>query len=322
VSSEPALIEVRGLSKTYGALRAVRDVAFSVGRGEVVGFLGPNGAGKSTTLRMLVGYLAPTSGSVRVNGHDVVDEPLLARRSIGYMPESAPLYPEMRVHEYLGFRAELKGIERRRRSAEVSAAADKAGVADVSPVLIQQLSRGYRQRVALADALLGAPPLLILDEPTAGLDPNQIKSVRDLLAGLGRAHTVLLSTHILSEVEAVCGRVVVIDHGAVVAEGGLDELTRRRGAQRARLGLLDAAERARALLEQHPAVAHVERLPLAPVTGAAHDERASYEVTLAEAAPLAELVAALVGAGIGVSEAVPLRTSLEDVFRRLTGEAA
>jgi gliding motility-associated transport system ATP-binding protein len=320
VSSAP-LIQVEALSKAYGALRAVHAVSFSVGRGEVVGFLGPNGAGKSTTLRMLVGYLAPSAGRVRVNGHDVVEEPLRARRAIGYMPESAPLYPEMRVAEYLRFRAELKGIGRASRAAQVRAAAEKAGVADVISVLIQQLSRGYRQRVALADALLGDPPLLILDEPTAGLDPNQIKSVRDLIAGLGKEHTVLLSTHILSEVESICSRVLVIDHGELVAEGGIEELTRRRGERRARLELIDADGRAGPLLEQQPALSRVERVAhAAPLPSSVN---VAYEVTFKDdAAPLAALVAALVGAGVGVSEARLERTSLEQVFRRLTGEAA
>jgi ABC-2 type transport system ATP-binding protein len=309
------LIEVEGLSKTYGAVRAVRDVGFSVGRGEVVGFLGPNGAGKSTTLRMLVGYLAPSAGRVRVNGHDVVEEPLSARRALGYMPESAPLYPEMRVDEYLRFRAELKGVGRRERRAQVERAAAKAGVADVRPVLIQQLSRGYRQRVALADALLGDPPLLILDEPTAGLDPNQIKSVRDLIAGLGREHTVLLSTHILSEVESVCTRALVIDQGVLVAQGAIAELTRQRGASRAVLTLSDGEQRARAILERHRALSAVERVADAGEPGA----RAVYRLTFAgEDTPLGELIAALVAAGVGVDEARLERTSLEEVFRRLT----
>jgi ABC-2 type transport system ATP-binding protein len=318
VSPAP-LIEVEGLSKAYGAVRAVRDVQFSVGRGEVVGFLGPNGAGKSTTLRMLVGYLAPSAGRVRVNGHDVVEEPLRARRSLGYMPESAPLYPEMRVVEYLRFRAELKGVARRQRQRQVDRAAEKAGVADVRSVLIQQLSRGYRQRVALADALLGEPPLLILDEPTAGLDPNQIKSVRDLIVGLGQEHTVFLSTHILSEVEAVCSRALVIDRGVLVAQGAIDELTRRRGARRAVLVVSDAEQRARALLEQHAALSLVERVH----GGAEPGARAVYRITFAgDDAPLAGLIAELVRAGVAVDEARLERTSLEDVFRRLTGEAA
>ncbi|MET0412489.1 MAG: ABC transporter ATP-binding protein [Polyangiaceae bacterium] len=315
--SPAPLIEVEGLCKAYGAVRAVRDVAFSVGRGEVVGFLGPNGAGKSTTLRMLVGYLAPSAGRVRVNGHDVVEEPLLARRALGYMPESAPLYPEMRVAEYLRFRVELKGVARRQRQRQVDRAAEKAGVADVRSVLIQQLSRGYRQRVALADALLGDPPLLILDEPTAGLDPNQIKSVRDLIVGLGQEHTVLLSTHILSEVESVCSRALVIDQGVLVAQGAIDELTRRRGARRALLVVSDAEQRARGLLEQHPALSAVERVH----AGAEHGPRAVYRLSFAgDDEPLAELIAELVRAGVAVDEARLERTSLEDVFRRLTAE--
>jgi ABC-2 type transport system ATP-binding protein len=189
-------------------------------------------------------------------------------------------------------------------------------------VLIGQLSHGYRQRVALADALLGDPPLLILDEPTAGLDPNQIRSVRELVRGLGREHTVLLSTHILSEVESICSRVLVIDRGVLVAEGGIAELTRRRGARRARLGLIDADERARGILEQHPAVSKVERV-VDPVLLDPGVVDVVYDVTFADdAAPLDALIAALVHAGVGVKQASFARTSLEEIFRRLTSEAA
>src|SRR5687768_6514585 len=174
VPSLAPLIDVRGLGRSYGALVAVKDISFSVGRGEIVGFLGPNGAGKSTTLRMIVGYLGPSTGSVRVNGFDVVEQPLLARQAMGYMPETAPLYPEMRVREYLMFRARLKHITKSEQPRSVDQAVHKAGIGEVVRTLIGTLSRGFRQRVALADALLGDPPLLILDEPTAGLDPNQI----------------------------------------------------------------------------------------------------------------------------------------------------
>ena len=250
-SSTPGLaplIEVRGVGRSYGSLVAVKNVSFTVGRGEVVGFLGPNGAGKSTTLRMLVGYLGPSTGSVRVNGFDVVEEPLLARRSIGYMPESAPLYPEMRVREYLLFRARLKGIVARELAAQVELVTHKAGVGEVLRTLIGHLSRGYRQRVALADALLNNPPLLILDEPTAGLDPNQIHSVRQVIRELGSSHTVLLSTHILSEVESTCTRAIVIDRGELVAQGSMAELRRRRGQQRAVVTVYDVRQQALGLM--------------------------------------------------------------------------
>ena len=214
------LISVQHLVKRYGAGKsaAVDDLSFEVARGEVVGFLGPNGAGKSTTLRILAGFLGFTSGAVTVAGHDIVRESFEARRKIGYMPEAVPLYPEMRVVEYLAYRAELKRVSRKDRKAFVDEAMGKANVDDVKTTLIGHLSKGYRQRVGLADALLAKPPLLVLDEPTAGLDPNQIREVRDVIKQLGKEHTVLLSTHILSEVEASCSRVVVIAKGKLVAE--------------------------------------------------------------------------------------------------------
>ena len=198
------MVSVQHLVKRYGARLAVDDLSFTVPKGEVVGFLGPNGAGKSTTLRILAGFLGATSGQVSVDGHDVKDDSFEARRLLGYMPEAVPLYLEMRVAEYLAFRAELKGVARGARRASVDAAMEKANVTDVANVLIGSLSKGYRQRVGLADALVAKPPLLILDEPTAGLDPNQIVEVRDVISALGKEHTVLLSTHILSEVEASC----------------------------------------------------------------------------------------------------------------------
>jgi ABC-2 type transport system ATP-binding protein len=319
------LIEADGLSKTYGSVQAVRGLSFAVGRGEVVGFLGPNGAGKSTTLRMLAGYLAPSAGQVRVNGHDVMEEPLRARRSFGYMPEAAALYPEMRVLEYLTFRAALKGVPRGKLKAAAERAAEKAGVDAVLGTLIGQLSRGYRQRVGLADALLGDPPLLILDEPTAGLDPNQIRAVRALIAGLGSEHSVLLSTHILSEVESTCRRVLLIDRGRLVAQGPLAELG--AGSERqARIGVNDPGARAPDVLAAQGDVRAVRALA---ALGAQHGRSPAqvYLLTFergarAEAA-LEAAVTALVQAGVGVYEAQLERTSLEEVFQRLTaGEAA
>src|SRR5437773_1851990 len=212
------MIQVEHLVKDYGTVVAVNDVSFEVGRGEVVGFLGPNGAGKSTTLRIIAGFLGPTSGRVRIDGLDVLDDAIRARRGIGYMPEAAPLYPEMRVSEYLRFRAELKGVGRRDRTTAVGRAMDMAGVTEMSKTVIGHLSKGYRQRVGLADALVAKPPMLILDEPTAGLDPNQIREVRALVKELGKDHTIFLSTHILPEVEATCARAIVIDRGKLVAE--------------------------------------------------------------------------------------------------------
>ncbi len=211
------MIEVSQLTKRYARHEAVRDISFSVARGEIVGFLGPNGAGKTTTLRMLTGYLPPTSGTATIAGHDIFRHSIDARRKIGYMPENVPLYEDMRVKEYLKFRAQIKGLgngDTRRRVAEVI---DTCGLGDVRRKMIKTLSKGYRQRVGLADALVHDPELLILDEPTNGLDPNQIRQIRELIRRLGQSHTVLISTHILSEVEMTCNRVIIIDGGQIKA---------------------------------------------------------------------------------------------------------
>ncbi len=203
------MLQVDKLTKRYGTREAVRGVSFRVNEGEIVGFLGPNGAGKSTTLRMITGFLAPSAGSVRIAGVDAVADPLRARARFGYMPEGVPLHEEMRVHEHLRFRAELKGIRGRKAvDAAVERSLAQASVSDAVDRIVGQLSKGYRQRVGLADALLSDPPLLILDEPTSGLDPNQMRAVRELIRGFEGKKTVFLSTHILPEVEATCGRVV------------------------------------------------------------------------------------------------------------------
>lgn len=210
------MIQVESLSRRYGSQLAVNDVSFRVKPGEIVGFLGPNGAGKTTTLRMLTGYLAPTSGSIRIDGIDAVRSSIQARERLGYMPEGVPLYREMRVFEYLRHRAALKGVTD--LAEAVDRALELAGVGDARRRIIGQLSKGYRQRVGLAEALVADPPLLILDEPTSGLDPNQVRQFRDLVRGFGGKKTVLLSTHILSEVEAVCDRLIVIHQGRKVAD--------------------------------------------------------------------------------------------------------
>ncbi len=221
------MIEVRDLTKLYNGKIAVDQISFEVGKGEIVGFLGPNGAGKSTTMRILTGFLSATSGQASVAGFDVYRDSLEARRHIGYMPESVPLYSDMRVKEYLHFRAQLKGLRghaMRRRIGEVM---DICGLTDVRRKLIGTLSKGYRQRVGLADALANKPDLLILDEPTNGLDPNQIRQVRSLIKSLGEDHTILLSTHILTEVEMTCGRVIIIDEGKIKASDSPENLVQR-----------------------------------------------------------------------------------------------
>jgi ABC-2 type transport system ATP-binding protein len=225
------LIEVQHLTKYYGDYAAVRDVSFRVRSGQIVGFLGPNGAGKTTTMRILAGFLTATSGSATIDGLDVFWEPLEVRRRIGYMPENCPLYTEMRVSEYLNFRAGIKGLHGGARSARVQYVLKRCWLTDVRRQLIGTLSKGYRQRVGLADALLASPPVLILDEPTAGLDPTQIRESRKLIRELGEHHTILLSTHILSEVEMTCDSVIIINRGQVAASGSLESLAQKAGEQ-------------------------------------------------------------------------------------------
>lgn len=223
------MIVVDHLTKYYGEYPAVRNVSFQVDKGQVVGFLGPNGAGKSTCMRILAGFLTATSGKAAIDGKDVFWDPIAARRRIGYMPENCPIYADMRVDEYLHFRGGLKGLGRRERRSRLGYVVERCWLRDVKHQIIGTLSKGYRQRVGLADALLADPPVLILDEPTAGLDPAQIRETRKLMRELGQQHTMLLSTHILSEVEATCDSVIVIYQGQVVEDGTLAAVRKRHG---------------------------------------------------------------------------------------------
>jgi ABC-2 type transport system ATP-binding protein len=220
------MIEVSNLTKRYAGRTAVSDISFSVARGEIVGLLGPNGAGKSTTMRILSSFMPATSGTVRVGGFDVFHDSVEVRRRIGFMPENNPLYPEMRVREYLKFRARLKGLGWKKSRERVTTVMEQCGLTDVSRRIIGQLSKGYRQRVGLADALVHEPELIILDEPTIGLDPNQIRSVRQLIKSLAEKHTVLISTHILPEVEMMCSRVLIMFDGKILAADTPENLQR------------------------------------------------------------------------------------------------
>jgi len=211
------MIKVTHLTKKFSGQTVVDDISFEVNRGEVIGFLGPNGAGKTTLMRMLTGFLHPTHGSVEIAGYDIFEHPLEIRRHIGYMPENSPLYPEMRVDEYLTFRAQIKGVSFRKLKERSNRVKEQCGLTDSGRRMIGQLSKGYRQRVGLADSLLHDPDLLILDEPTVGLDPNQIREVRELIAQLAQRHTLLLSTHILPEAEMACRRILIINEGRLVA---------------------------------------------------------------------------------------------------------
>ncbi len=335
------MIRVSGLTKRYWSATgraqvAVDDVSFEVGKGEVVGFLGPNGAGKSTTLRILAGFLGPTAGAVTIDGHDVVTDSFEARRSIGYMPEAVPLHPEMRVVEYLRFRAELKRVPRAGRRVRVEEAMTRAACIDVANQRIGHLSKGYRQRVGLADAIVARPPIVILDEPTAGLDPNQIRDVRQLVRDLGREHTVVLSTHILGEVEACATRVLLMHHGKLVAQGPTDEIRALRGGTTADLSVRGDAAIAATILRAVEGVVEVARVgaddAASDVAGLLDGQAHGYVQRLrvgfaagatveARALGVERCVAALVARGLGVREAHPSGGSLEDVFAALTREA-
>jgi ABC-2 type transport system ATP-binding protein len=263
------MIQVEHLSKYYGPIKAVDDISFDVSRGEIVGFLGPNGAGKSTTLKILTSYLPATSGAAKVAGFDVRSQSMEVRQNIGYLPQAVPIYPEMRVQEYLEYRAKLKGVDRTQRSSRIDYCLERCRAREVRRRLVGTLSNGYRQRVGLADALLHDPPLLILDEPTAGLDPLQIRETLSTIRALAGQHTVLLSTHILSEVEAVCGRVIIISKGRI----GLDEELAKLGDDTT-VVLLEARGPADAVANALRGVEGVAKVTYSPIGDGLH----SYEI--------------------------------------------
>jgi ABC-2 type transport system ATP-binding protein len=306
------MIQVENLMKRYAGGEAVRGITFSVEKGEVVGFLGPNGAGKSTTMRMLTGYLPPTDGRIEVAGAKLPKESLLVRQRIGYMPENVPLYPEMRVEEFLEYRGRLKRVSRGEITHRVGLVLDQCGLTDVRGKIIGSLSKGFRQRVGLADALVHNPMLLILDEPTAGLDPHQIRSFRELIKELGKDRTILLSTHILSEVEMVCRRAIIINKGKIEASDTLANLEKRVQA-----GALQIEVKA------DPAVAKEKLTKIVEVSLVTELNRAgdwvSYEVTAAPGKDIRGEVDGLIK-----REQWPLRefrrekARLEDVFVELT----
>lgn len=322
------MIQVDRISKRYGKVQAVRDVSFDVGAREVVGFLGPNGAGKSTTLRIIAGFLGATSGRVRVAGYDTVSEPLMARSMMGYMPENVPLYSEMRVVEYLRFRAKIKGVSRKLRADWIERAMQLVRVLDHADVIIGQLSKGYRQRVGIADALVANPAVLVLDEPTAGLDPNQIREVRGLIRDLAKQHAVLLSTHIMSEVEASCDRAVVINDGQIVAKGTLEDLRKLRESRLVRI-----AVRGLAWFKAVDAVqlaGHVGSITYRGDGDRDDDKGADTVLELNvrwqdgvdTAEQTEKAIFHLVSAGGRVREAVAVQTTIEQVFALLTDNRA
>lgn len=302
----PVLVEVDRISRSYGALKAVDTVSFTIHRGEIVGFLGPNGAGKTTTMQILTGNLAPSEGRVRIDGHDLAAEPRRAKRQIGYLPELPPLYRDLMVDEYLDYCAALHQIPRAQRHAARTAAKEKCGLADTGRRLIGNLSKGFQQRVGLAQAILHMPPVVILDEPTSGLDPIQIREIRELIRGLGREHSVLLSTHILSEVQAVCDRVQIIHQGKLVLSDTIDRL-----AHHLKSAMILVAFRAApdlGALAQLPGVRDV-------ATNADGRVRVAHD---AGRDPTDAIVRLAAERGWGLYEVGPERASLEQVFLSLT----
>jgi len=309
------VIEVQHITKRYGPFTAVDDVSFSVGKGEILGFLGPNGAGKTTTMRILTGYMPPTEGRAIVAGFDVLEQPVDAKRRTGYLPETPPLYPEMTVREYLTFVAKIKGVASGERKARVHWAMERTRVDDVADRHCGKLSKGYRQRVGIAQAILHNPAVLILDEPTAGLDPKQIHETRDLIRELAGDHTVILSTHILPEVSQTCQRVVIINKGRVVAIDTPANLTARlQGAETMFVQVDAGAADAAGPLERLDGVVAVREV-------ARRDGIASYEVESVRGRDVRrEIAKAVVGQQWGLLELRPVQMSLEDVFLQLTTE--
>ncbi len=308
------MIEVQQLTKHYGRFTAVDNVSFRVAKGEILGFLGPNGAGKTTTMRILTGYMPATSGKAVVAGYDVFDHPLEAKKRTGYLPETPPLYPEMTIRDYLLFVAKLKGVPSKALRAQVDTAMEKTRVADVANRHCGKLSKGYRQRVGLAQAILHNPEVLILDEPTAGLDPKQIMETRDLIKGLAGSHTIVLSTHILPEVAQTCQRVVIINKGKVVAIDTPKNLTQQvQGAQTIFVQLdAPAGTDVSAPLTKLPGVVRVT-----PVEQ--HEKTTSLEVECQRGQDLrSEVAKAVVSQGWGLLELRPTRLSLEEIFLQLT----
>ena len=303
------MIQAESLSRSYGERWAIRDVSFQARDGEILGFLGPNGAGKTTTMRILTGFLAPTEGRASIAGFDVVERPLEAKRHLGYLPEVVPLYDDFTTREYLSFVARLKRVERRRIPDAVERAMSLCSVDDVADRLVHNLSRGYRQRVGLAHAIVHDPAVLILDEPTSAMDPRQIVEIRNVIKGLRGSHTIILSTHILPEATAVCDRVIVINEGAVVAVDTYEQLAAR--LRQSDKTLVRAARPAADLATRLGAIAGVRHV----TTGAAPGEllvESDLGTDVRE-----HIARALVEAGCGLVELRPLSMSLEDVFLKL-----
>ncbi len=311
------MIEVSNLTKKYGDHIAVDHLSFRVEKGQIYGFLGPNGAGKTTTMNILTGYLAATEGTVTIDGKDIQKEPEAAKRNIGYLPELPPLYTEMTVQEYLAFAAELKKVPKKERAKQIGEVMEMTQITDMKNRLIKNLSKGYRQRVGLAQAILGYPEVIILDEPTVGLDPKQIIEIRDLIRRLGENHTIILSSHILSEVSAVCDHIMIIAHGKLVASDSPEGLQRlMSGAMELKLTVKGDEKRLQEALAQVANVDHMEQLE-AQKDGCVRIKIVSKENTDIRE----EVFYALADARLPIMEMTHLEKSLEDIFLELTEDA-
>jgi len=307
------VISVENLTKRYATKTAIEAMTFRVEKGEILGFLGPNGAGKTTTMRIITGYMPSTDGTVKVDGFDVADQPLEVRRRIGYLPENPPLYTEMTVNSYLQFVAKLKGLTGARVQEDVNRAMDRVNITDVQDRIIAKLSKGYKQRVGIAQALLGDPPVLILDEPTIGLDPKQIQEVRELIKSLAGTHTVVLSTHILPEVEQTCHRVIIIDHGKIVAVDTPQNLRSQiQGGARVLIEVEGPVADVLTAVKAIPGVATARILTQDATRG-------SFQVDVDSGKDIRrDLARAVVQAGWGLLELQSENMSLEDIFIKLT----
>lgn len=304
------MIEVQNLTKSYGGTLAIQSLNFSVKKGEVVGFLGPNGAGKSTTMKIITGFMAPTSGRAVVGGYDVFENPIEVKKRIGYLPETPPVYGDMKVRDYLQYVAELKGVEKSKMAKNVSNAIEKTHLGSVEKRLIQNLSKGFRQRVGIAQALVSDPEVLILDEPTVGLDPKQVAEIRDLIRELRGQHTIILSTHILPEVQATCERIIIINKGRIVAQDTLTNLANlKSGSRKVNLKIKRPSEDTSKVLG---AVAGV----LSVRAGAGVQD---WEIDTVESDEVVEKIASqVIQRGYGLLEISSARADLEDIFLKLT----
>jgi len=310
-----SMIEVEGLTKNYGPTRAVNEISFSVRRGEVVGFLGPNGAGKSTTMKILTCFLAPTAGRAVVAGHDVFDDSLEVRKRVGYLPEDTPIYRDMTVVEFLQFAAALRGMPSDKIDGRIKEIGARCGLGDVAGKLVGELSKGYRQRVGLAQAMLHDPDIVILDEPTSGLDPNQIVEIRSLIKEIGREKTVILSTHILPEVQATCSRVLIINGGKLMADGTPDELRARERGGSYRVVVESNGVPKEAIRDRLAGIAGVARCVMLAGEEGSH----AFTIHAAATTDLRKLIfRAAVDNRWTLLELARESASLEDVFRNLT----